>query len=378
MYHMPLARTAILFSATIFISLPAAAQFWDQSFVNGAARSDFDSPQIGTSQSPLSYGECLFTDNNVMYPCSGQTTWPVSNWDSFGDVTSGFWVLSANDEPWKFSTTDGPPNQSHAIGEPGSPGFGFHYGNIQGDGLNDGGHIIINTDLLYSSQYDDWVDAPFLSIGAERDRGNNGIPPATLNGLDHWMYGAFQYLQFKAQLWASQDGEHGGSYRHAGLYIVAEWGQTGGGVDHPRGIFLMLHEDADSDPSIDGTLLPHGYGTLDWNWPFEQSFFYPGADWFFVTIGHLSSFCPQAVIGSNQSLSPTFGAGNLTSYKFHLTHMFDCIEQAYSPWTDPFPTNEIVDVRGIHWYVEGYAAAAQDTPSVVMWLQVHDPRTMRF
>ncbi|QOC23721.1 hypothetical protein IC757_06215 [Wenzhouxiangella sp. AB-CW3] len=181
-------------------------------------------------------------------------------------------------------------------------------------------------------------------------------------------------MAIDTQLWHSSDGQHGGSYRHAGFYVLAEWGQTPGGSDHPRGIFVVMHEDASSHPNIDGTMFPNGWGTLDWNWPFEQSFFYPGADWFFVTIDHLSTVCPQSVLVSDQPLSPIFGAGNQTDYGFHLTNLFQCVEQNYSPWSEPFPESEIVDVRGIHWYVEGAAAATQPTPSVQMWLQVNNPR----
>lgn len=251
--------------------------------------------------------------------------------------------------------------------------------NIQSQVVADNGaHIIINTDLLDSHQHDDWIDIPFLSIGAERDRGNNGVPPAVLNGLDDWLYGEYQYLRFNAQLRASEDGSHGGSYRHAGFYVLSEWGETNEGNSYPRGVYVVLHEDADSHPDVDESLFPDGWGMLSWNWPFEQSFFYPGAEWFFVTLDHLSDFCPQSVLGSDQMLTPILNTGNLSSFNFHLTELFKCAENEYSPWSEPFPENQLVNVRGIHWYIEGSSASVkQRTPSTILWLQINDPRVSK-
>src|SRR5690625_731640 len=149
-------------------------------------------------------------------------------------------------------------------------------------------------------------------------------------------------------------------------------------ITHPRGVYVVLHEDADSHPDVDESLFPDGWGMLSWNWPFEQSFFYPGAEWFFVTLDHLSDFCPQSVLGSDQMLTPILNTGNLSSFNFHLTELFKCAENEYSPWSEPFPENQLVNVRGIHWYIEGSSASVkQRTPSTILWLQINDPRVSK-
>src|SRR5690625_7549342 len=88
-----------LFGFVGFVGLPllSCAQFWDQGFVDGAARSDFATPYVGTWQSPVVYGECLFP-GALSYPCTGNNWWDTSNLVSFGYHTYGVLVFHSYDD----------------------------------------------------------------------------------------------------------------------------------------------------------------------------------------------------------------------------------------------------------------------------------------
>lgn len=379
---MRLHTRCLLASCAIMVSGMAFGQFWDQGAVDGAARSDFNSSQKGTMADPL-----WNSDHG------GYLTWPNSNWVQYGNTSNGYWVFHANDEPIlgppdypASAAPDGPPGQVHDIAVPGTTGHGFFYTHIDEGNQNDGLHFLINTDLLGSAQARrDWSDIPFLSVGAERDRGNNGVPIGILNGLEHWYYGDYYKLRFDARLWESHDGAHGDSYRHAGFYIIAEWcGSTPQGTDcTPRGIFIDLHEAASDTVN---TIYPADGLTRydDWPWPYPASFFDPGAEWLFARMDAFPDLATQytecqgvmAGTGAGMMLTPSSG---MKSYQVHLRKLYECLDHAFTvrdgySWSVPFPSSE-VEVRGIHWYVEASRNGNEgDQTSAVMWFQVGNPR----
>jgi len=381
-------RNAVTSVALISISGAAFAQFWDQGMNQEAARSDFNSPTRGLVEEPITYGSCL--DPTSSFSCDGPVYWPENNWTVIGSPTNRYWVIHANNaEAWRRGTINGegdigPPGQTRSIGVPGEQGHGFHMTHIDHTvdaGMlprDDGWHFIINTDLIPDNERDSWVDTTpptgqspiqnyHLSFGARQNRGNGNVPPAKLNGPDHWYAGDFQYRSFDAQQVVSDSGTKGGArYRFSGIYLTADWG----GEPIQRGLFITLFEDA-QDVSID-TQFPDGWETLpNWNWPFEQSFFFPGADWAFVTIDHLNAICPQAVLGSGNRLTPNPALGNATFYKFHLTKVFQCLDAVHSPWSVPFPTGVRVPVTGIFWFQES-RNYTDGEPATRMWMQVDD------
>lgn len=374
------------------LAVPAFAQFWDQGMEQGLARSDFSSSAIGTVWAPIDYGICLYPGSN--FPCDGPIYWPQSNWKKIGNPTDRYWVIHHNNsQMWRAGTIDGqgeigPPGQTRSIGAPGEQGHGFHMTHIDytvdgGIPADDGWHFIINTDTIPEADRASWAERSnfHLSFGARQNRGNGSTPPAVLNGLDHWLYGDPQYLSFNAQQIASTSGtKGGGSYRFSGIYLTAEWGEAAPGVPQQRGVFVVLFEDAVDHPGVDETLFPGGVEALpDWNWPFKQSFFYPGVEWLFVTIDHLKTVCPDSVLSSGERLTvqPTIAKSNQTAYKFQLTDMFQCLDSLYSPWSDPFPTDVEVPLTGVFWFQE-VSNAQTDEPAAGMWMQIDDARVRTF
>ena len=393
---MKLLREILVAVVFTVLASTAPAQFWDQGMNQEAARSDFNSPTRGSAWEPITYGDCLDTSSG--FSCDGPVYWPDNNWTVIGNPTNRYWVIHANNaEMWRVGSIggqglNGPPGQTRSIGVPGEPGHGFHMAHIDhtvdgGIPADDGWHFIINTDFIPNIERDSWVELNppgersnlnyHLSFGARQNRGNGNTPPAILNGFDFWYSGEFQYLQFKAQQVVSDSGTKGGaSYRFSGIYLTAEWGGNApSGVPLQRGLFITLFEDA-SDHPID-TQFPLGWASLhDWNWPFEQSFFYPGVDWAYVTIDHLDTICPQAVLGSSNRLVANRVLGNTTFYKFHLTKVFQCLEAAHSPWSAPFPSDVEVPVNGIFWFQEA-SNTTDGEPATRMWMQVDDARVTR-
>src|SRR5690625_7397812 len=95
-------------------------------------------------------------------------------------------------------------------------------------------------------------------------------------------------------------------------------------ITPPRGVYVVLHEDADSPPDVDESLFPDGWGMLSWNWPFEQSFFYPGAEWIFVTLDQLIGFCLKSFIGSDKMVNLNLYTFLISIYNYHLVYIFYC------------------------------------------------------
>jgi hypothetical protein len=159
-------------------------------------------------------------------------------------------------------------------------------------------------------------------------------------------------------MWQSDETSSGEeSVRHGGFYMQAEWG----GIR--RGLFVSLHEDGMIGTGLDST----GKGVLDdWEWPFEQSFFDPGAEWGFVTPLWLSNNCPSV----QPAEMPVGLSESLQSYVIDITALYSCVQQGFAPWSDPVPSS--APVKGIHWFVEAAQASAE--LSAVMWMQVANPR----
>jgi len=384
---------------------PAYAQFWDQGMNEGVARSDFDSPLRGTIELPITYGLCVWPEMIQKFECEGPVYWPQSNWLVTGDSPdpSRYWVIHANNNSVGFLLGDvggagliAPPGQTRSIGVPGEPGHGFHLTHIiePSDPLDDGWHIIVNTDFIPTSERPSWAPPGVglnhhLALGAVQGRGNGPTPPATLNGpetiiledLSEIIFGAHQYLRFEAQQVVSANGtvDDGASFRMSGFYVMAEWGgEYAPGLPRTQGLFVLLHEDASDHPNVQGSFLPDGFvghqqgnSASKWNWPIEQSFFYPGVSWAFVRVDHLATVCPSAVLGSAELLTPNRTLGNMTQYKFHLTRMFACLQATHNLWAAPYPTHQELPVTGIFWFQEA-SNTDFEKPSAQMWLHVDE------
>lgn len=386
-----------LLTAGLLFSASALAGFWDPLFDVGGFRSDFSSPSTGTVYDPIvlgtPYNGSTYVNSNCLDGTISPSTWDpaitfVDN-DGSGTATPGdevywpsvphvdetiesnYWVLHANMESWCRNAA-GPPGVSAFVGDPGQAGAGMAVKFIHNDPAPDahGAHLIINTDLLSASQLDDWDDLPFLSLGAEQDRGNGGL--VTYSGYYHWDILFDNYLTFDAQIFDADEGD--ASALHAGVYLMMEWDGK------RRGLFVDLYDYFPGGGQIYSGGITNWPG--GWDWPFggasEDSFFAPGADWIFTTIDWWRNYCPQALLDHDQELVV---AGGRKTFGFALQTMLDCIASQPGPnpesgeshtWTST-PPSQFVPIQGVHWFVEGAKVSPGDL-DVKLWLNVDNPQ----
>jgi hypothetical protein len=137
---------------------------------------------------------------------------------------------------------------------------------------------------------------------------------------------------------------------------MSEWGGK------QRMLFINLfHWNLDVSDS-EGDVGNH----LHWNWPIQQSFYYPGADIAYMDAEHIQQYCgiyvPELIyIGDeypyNLDLTALFqcASGNNTENK----NLFDV---AMPPGSHP--------IKGVHWAVEGTGVNGW------LWIAVHDMKML--
>jgi hypothetical protein len=208
--------TGFVLCVLAILSEPAIAQFHDQGLVNAVVRTDYNSQTEGQSSNPLTFvNPCIFS---VAMCGNSPTVFSATN--SFSQNTSGYptsnyWVLDFNNEHsydkrcplnpdppgWcsppggiLFTTNNpGPPNQSIPRSAPGYGLMGFTAFIDSPAGENFyRAHLVMNG-TFPNPQF---AGTPFMAIGAERYRGNNGVAPGFLNYSP-----GNKRVQFKARLW---------------------------------------------------------------------------------------------------------------------------------------------------------------------------------
>lgn len=357
-------RSLLLVVSTLVCALPVSAGFHDPKLVTAKVRTDFNASNEGTSSNPLTYGPCLFPDSTpgLVNPglCTGSLPTAFSNSNRYqlngGATSSTYWVLSVNNEPAYTTVNPGPPNQSLPVVSPGYGTMGFTVlsGSLVGETFKRA-HLVLNN--TFSNPNGDGA-IPFLGFGAEQYRGN-GAAIATLNS--YW-----QKLAFKVRLWDYRTPAlSGGGYSTAAnyLFLRAKWG----GLD--RMIFLNLMHTSNyqfSTPSSPG--LAH-----KWNWPIQESFYYPGAAIAYMDAEDLYTHCDMSIasqsLGYRSTALPSSQQVEL-SYTIDLTRLFRCASDHDlfgDAASDELPST-VVDVTGVHWANEVAG------PNAALWTSVHDMR----
>ncbi len=251
---------------------------------------------------------------------------PPSSWAQSNSATNApfwptgnFWVVSANNEPSFSQLNSGPPNQSWplntgAVYSVSTTGDAFVLGVDNTKTPKD-----VNGDVIVNG------GTPFLSIGAQMGRGS----PGALAFVDP--SGPDTYLEFSA----TKNLEAGtvNPYHAMVAFIEGMWGGT------KRMIGVSLQSQA--------TKRAH------WNWNVYPSFYYPGAEFNFISVDDIVSHCGL----QNASVQKMDGVpvGVTLSYSIPLRGLFQCIDNNSVPglaWTAARPSSQPLLISGIHLAIE--------------------------
>lgn len=342
----------------------APAGLWDPGLGDGRWRTDFDNPLEGTGAAPLLLGDCQFPPalpgevplpvkpcryGSVVSPASNAASsaaaWPLhSYWAVIGNVEEAF------DNPLCAA---GPPGQSMPFD---SPGQGALFGVIA---LPDGEagmparkkmHLVLNSWNQAACRTQSY-GIPYLSFGAQAERGNNGIV-TYLN-----VPGARTRLGFGMTLMDLADANPDAfgkvpdgveRYSQAHVLIEAMWG------GRKRWLFIELLPDARRNPDAPGAGID---AHVRFNWHMVNSFIYPGADYLYKSAAVLTGQCRQeGIVVPAQSRMLTYRnaatrAQSRRDYSLDLQRVFACLNRIGAWGSEAMPAHA-VPVTGLHFGIE--------------------------
>jgi hypothetical protein len=363
-------RRQILFSLIIaalgYLTPPLSAVqygFADSGFQIASIRTVYDDGYEGTSLNPLSLSSpCLWDASTALGGCpTGPTIYSASNWwrqnwvDYCGAlIPCKFWLLQMNNEPAFNNCNPGPPDASLPRSEPGHGIMGFTAikGSLVGETFYRA-HLVLN--LTYPNPCDGGYGTPFLSIAADRDRGNAGLTPGALNRSSSTIPNR---VKFTARLWdmglpscpactnPNVFVQPGKGYLDFALWAVAEWGGK------QRMLFVnLLHRNVEYTGGKSGD-------KWEFNWPVREDILYPGADLAFFEAEALPALCNYTVPVMSGAL------GQEINYTIDLQKLFKCASDQ-GLFKDPMPTTANLPIKTVGWKNEGKGL------SNGIWTSVH-------
>jgi len=255
----------------------------------------------------------------------------------------------------------GPPNASLPRAEPGAGIMGFTAipGSLPGETFYRA-HLVLN--LHYWNPCSGGYGIPFLSIAADRDRGNDGRTPGALNRSSTSIPNK---VRFVARLWdlvlpdcTTEACQHpqpgtqpGKGVVDFGLWAVAEWG----GI--PRMLFIdLLHPNRQyqSKSGVDGIA-----GEIEeWNWPIAEDFLQPGADLAFIEAEDTAALCGYSVPAMSGAI------GQEIQYTIDLQKLFKCASNL-GLFRTPMPSTQNIPIKTVAWKNEGFGVSGG------IWTSVH-------
>ncbi|HKI03420.1 MAG TPA: hypothetical protein VKK31_15690 [Thermoanaerobaculia bacterium] len=333
--------------------------FADSGFQIASIRTVYDDGYEGTSLNPLTLtSPCLWGTSIGGCP-TGPVIYSASNWwrQNWVDICGPlfpctFWLLQMNNEPAFNNCNPGPPDASLPRSEPGHGIMGFTAikGSLVGEAFYRA-HLVLN--LTYPNPCDGGYGIPFLSIAADRDRGNGGRTPGALNRSSTTIPNR---VRFTARLWdlglpscpSCVNGfvQPGKGYLDFALWAVAEWGGK------QRMLFVnLLHRNKEYAGGVAGQ-------TYEFNWPVQEDTLYPGADLAFFEAEALPALC-------NYTVPVMSGAiGQEINYTVDLQKLFRCASDQ-GLFRDPMPTTANLPIKTVGWKNEGLGLSGG------IWTSVH-------
>ncbi|MHB9102623.1 MAG: hypothetical protein ACYC2E_14030, partial [Sulfuricella sp.] len=131
------------------------------------------------------------------------------------------------------------------------------------------------------------------------------------------------------------------------IYIIAEWPDVWG-RPVPHMLFIdLFHWNIEN----------HLAGALDWNWPIQEDYLYPGADLAFFDAEDVAISC-GITVPRLESI------GQQITYNLDLQGLFQCASD-HGLFRDAMPTTSNLPIRGIHWANEGTGVNGW------LWTSVH-------
>ncbi len=334
------------------------AGLWDPGFAVAAVRTAYDAPDEGLASNPITLrypfagpGGCFF-ESAINGGCvTGDTVYGAQSHYWSQNLNPGdehFWILELNNEPAFDNTCNsGPPDLSLARSLPLQGLMGFRMDDAQQEGFNRA-HLAL--DLSYqATEAPCGITIPFLSIGAHETRGNGRpvawiAPPGDPHPLPRHVRFSARVEQLSPPTCANC-----AAVMVFRMWAVAQWA----GV--PRMLFVdLLHHGIDScdDAAPTGDCA----GAVDWNWPVQESYLFPGADLAFLDAEDVDRLCGFPVTRLTT-------AGQEVDYDLDLGALFHCASDL-GLFLDPMPAHP-VPVRGIHWVDEGQGETG------VLWMSLH-------
>jgi hypothetical protein len=148
------------------------------------------------------------------------------------------------------------------------------------------------------------------------------------------------------------------------LIAVSEWKDVTGTRDTPRMIQLHLFHDAPFDPAKDN------FAGRGWNWPLQQSFYFPGADIAYMDVRGLQAKCGftlpmPPVTYDGTAISYNNPSGTQLNYDVDLQKLFKCASNL-GLFREPMPTTSNIKIKGVHWALEGAGLNGW------LWTSVHN------
>lgn len=302
------------------------------------------------------------TDKPVGDSWLGCLTYPGSPYFSLNAPGSQYWVLVANSDPAFDQCNDGPPGLSHTIRDPIADAAPALY-KVAMEDLPSGArraHLIVNAsnhpfrcDRPGYKQSPHWV-LPFLSLGAHRGHGQDGPvaamdrnTPAGNRPQVQWTSRTWDYLPFGCD--AAKGVELCFAQGvHAGFYAIASWDA----VKH------LLFVDLVGEGDLDYATGSPGKGR--WNWPVDESFYYPGAEIAYLTAAHLAARCGIGLPGLPLD-------GRWVDYRVDVTALFACASDL-GLFSSPMPSARSVPLDGFHWYIEAVGTRG------ALWISIEGPQ----
>jgi hypothetical protein len=278
-------------------------------------------------------------------------------------------VLVANSDPSFDQCNLGPPDLSWPVTDYSSPTQSYFKAGaelVQGTNRYRAHLKIIPDSFTHKCRNDsskEWIyTIPFLSVGAQQNRGQNK-PIAYITNPPYSRYHSVDNISFDATMFRyTEIGCKSGSIcpnpgAHAGMYITAQWGGKN------RQIFLDYF----------GTgILSFGASpviTKHFNWPITDSFLYPGAEIIFFDSVSLQRDCgvtfPTLMLPTPPNDTST---RRTTHYTFNASEIFSCANRL-NKFDTPMPLNTNIPLVGVHWYAESVGTTGE------LWIAIENMST---